>query len=102
MTSPSEEAAAAAPSPVLPEAALARYLTVSREIASLCTQNGWIDDATLALEVVERGDGYLVAAVTFEEIVMEGAGCVAGRVPCYGRVRATLGADGEVHALEVV
>lgn len=102
MTSPSESARAAAPSPGGPETALARYLTDSREIAGLCTQNGWIDDATLCVEVVERGNGYLVAAVTFEEIIMEGAGCVAGRVPCYGRVRATLGKDGEVCALDLV
>ena len=103
MTSPSENAGGvAAPPPAAAEAALARYLAESREIAGLCTQNGWIDDATITLDVIERGEDYLVAAVTFEEIVMEGAGCVAGRVPCYGRVRATLGEDGEVCALELV
>jgi hypothetical protein len=102
MTSPSEAGRARARPPAVAETALARYLAEGREIARLCTQNGWIDDTTLAVDVVERGEGYLVAAVTFEEVIMEGAGCVAGRVPCYGRVRATLGNDGEVRAVDVI
>ena len=33
---------------------------------------------------------------------MEGAGCVAGRVPCYGRVRAELTEDGDVERLAIL
>lgn len=78
------------------------YLHTCRELNLLCTQNGWIDNETLQVEVVERHDRSLLAAVTFEEIVMEGAGCIAGRVPCYGRVRVQFNETGDVDRLEVL
>jgi hypothetical protein len=33
---------------------------------------------------------------------MEGSGCIAGTVPCYGRVRAALAADESVRGVEVL
>lgn len=64
------------------------------ELAGLCTQNGWIDSETLRFEVVEAGDPGVLLRVWFEEIVMEGAGCVADRKPCFGRVRVMPGTEG--------
>ncbi len=81
---------------------LEQYLRQCRELSALCTQNGWIDNDTLRVEILERNDRDVLAAVTFEEILMEGAGCVAGRVSCYGRVRARLSEDGEVDRLEIL
>ena len=101
MTSRSEAVPASTPTDGA-EAGLRAYLTTCRELAELCTQNGWPDDQTLTLDLLERGPDYLVAAVTFEEVIMEGSGCVAGTVPCYGRVRAELAADGSVRRLEVL
>ena len=73
------------------------------ELARLCSQNGWIDNDTLAAEVVERRpDGTLVVAVTFEEVVVEAAGCVGTRVPCYGRVHARLDASGRLRQATLV
>ena len=70
------------------------WLRTSPELARLCTQNGWIDPDSIRAEVVEHGpDGTLVLAVCFEEIVVEAAGCVGTRVPCYGRVRIRLNGD---------
>jgi hypothetical protein len=94
MTSPSD-------SRDLP-ASLQAHLLTAPEITVLCSQNGWIDNATLQVDVLERAPRELLAAVTFEEVIMEGAGCVAGRVPCYGRVRARLSAGGEIESVEVV
>jgi hypothetical protein len=81
---------------------LLRHLSVAPELARLCTQNGWIDNDSLRVDVLERTPTHLTAAVTFEEVIMEGAGCIATRQPCYGRVRARLDERGEVTALEVL
>lgn len=78
------------------------YLLRCRELATLCSQNGWIDDETLTIDVIDRQDGRLTCAVTFEEVVMEGAGCEAGRVPCYGRVRLGVDGDERVTGIEVL
>lgn len=81
---------------------LDRYLRSCRELARLCTQNGWIDNDTLRYEILERSGGQVTAAVYFEEIVMEGSGCVADRVQCYGRVRIGLDGHGQVQTFEVL
>lgn len=77
------------------------YLRVCREISGLTSQNGWIDNDTLRLDVLERGEGWLLAALSFEEVIVEGAGCIAGRVPCYGRIKVYLDPAGGVRALEL-
>jgi len=78
------------------------WLRRAPELARLCSQNGWIDNDTLAAEVVERRpDGTLVVAVTFEEVVVEAAGCVGTRVPCYGRVHVRLMPDGTLSGCEI-
>jgi hypothetical protein len=84
-----------APEPVL------RHLRTCRELAELTSQNGWIDNDTLAVDLLDGGAGWLLVSVRFEEVIVEGAGCVAGRVPCSGRVRLTLGPAGEVTGLEL-
>lgn len=79
-----------APEPVL------RHLRTCRELAELTTQNGWIDNDTLAAEVLAAGEGWLLVTVRFEEVIVEGAGCVAARMPCAGRMRLETDAHGTV------
>ena len=81
---------------------LREYLLACPELARLCSQNGWIDNDTLEVEVLEQGRDTVLLAVTFDEVIMEGSGCVAGRVPCYGRVRARLDARGRIESIKVV
>lgn len=80
--------------------AISGYLSHCRELNRLCTQNGWIDSDSIRWEVVDGDLVGPVIAVQFTEIVMEGAGCVAARVPCYGRMRITLDRDGNVQRAE--
>lgn len=61
-------------------------LASCRELSTLCSQNGWIDSDTLSYDLVEQSDSCVRLKVKFEEIVMEGSGCVAGRISCYGYV----------------
>nr|VFJ50299.1 MAG: hypothetical protein BECKDK2373C_GA0170839_102832 [Candidatus Kentron sp. DK]VFJ62244.1 MAG: hypothetical protein BECKDK2373B_GA0170837_110813 [Candidatus Kentron sp. DK] len=78
------------------------YLCSCRELATLCTQNGWIDNDTLAFDVVERDGKSLVATVLFEEIIVEAAGCIGGRRACQGRVRLSLDDEGGITGVEVL
>lgn len=77
-------------------------LNEARELTRLCTQNGWIDPDTLSYELIEEGPGGTVVAVQFEEIIMEGSGCVADRRGCYGRVRIREEGGAGVPVLEVL
>ena len=78
------------------------YLHTCRELSRFCSQNGWIDNDTLEVEVVEEGPQQVLASVQFEEILMEGAGCVAGRVPCFGQVRMRLDDAGHVVDMSLI
>jgi hypothetical protein len=73
-----------------------RYLMSCRELTAFCSHNGWIDKNSLYYEVIEQNDHYLIAFVQFEEILMEGSGCIAGRMPCEGRLHLTLDRYGQV------
>lgn len=77
-----------------------RFLLGWPGLGVFCTQNGWIDDTTLGFEIQQVKDGEVIATVTFEEILMEGSGCVAGREPCYGKLRLHLNPDGSVGSAE--
>ncbi|WP_286292595.1 hypothetical protein [Methylomarinovum tepidoasis] len=65
-----------------------------------CTQDGWIDNDTLSFEIQQANEREVLVAVRFEEILMEGSGCVAGREPCFGKLRLKLDADGSVRSAE--
>ncbi|NIR59099.1 MAG: hypothetical protein GWO02_06055 [Gammaproteobacteria bacterium] len=81
---------------------ITEYLRTCRELSELTTQNGWIDNDTLRYEVVTRDERSLTASVHFEEVLMEGSGCPAGRVACWGRVRLDLDRDGGVRRAEIL
>lgn len=83
------------------------WLRTDTLINRFCTQNGWIDDDSVRYEVsaAPRSDANADAGkdphwvrinVYFTELVMEGSGCVADRVECFGQVDLRLGADGRV------
>ncbi|BAU47145.1 hypothetical protein SVA_0564 [Sulfurifustis variabilis] len=74
------------------------YFARTPRLAELCTQNGWPDPETLRVEVLDRDGDALLCSVSFEEVIMEGAGCVAGRVDCWGRYRVSQGDDGDIDA----
>lgn len=76
-------------------------LTTVPELAELCTQNGWIDNDTLAYEIIAENASEVLLAVTFEEVVMEGAGCIADRKPCYGRVKLIRRENGDITRFEI-
>ncbi len=78
------------------------YLLNCREISRLCTQNGWPDNDTLEIEVLERKGSEAIVTVNFEEILMQGSGCEAGRVRCFGKLRLPLSSSGDVEGMEIL
>ena len=78
---------------------IVEFLRHSRELGNFCTQNGWIDDDSVEYEVLEDWSDWSdwsLIGVRFTEIVMEGSGCVADRVSCYGRLRLRFDNNGYV------
>lgn len=78
------------------------YLSQSTQLANLCSQNGWIDNDTLKVRVLGRTDNHITAMITFEEILMEGAGRVAGRKACFGTVSLHIGDEGVIDRMEII
>ncbi len=81
---------------------IVEYFETSRELAMLCRQNGWPDADTLKVQVGPDEAGGRRCSVSFEEILMEGSGCVAGRLERWGQFIVRLDADGNVRAAEIV
>lgn len=79
-----------------------RYLLSCKELTAFCSQNGWIDNDTLYYEILAQNDTEIIALVQFEEILMEGAGRIASRIPCYGRLRLALDRYGAVVSGELL
>ena len=73
-----------------------RYLLSCRELKAFRSQNGRIDENSLHYEIIEQNDSHVIAFVQFEEILVEGSDCVAGRIPCQGRLCLTLDRYGRV------
>ncbi len=78
------------------------YLTHCRELNRLCSQNGWIDNDTLQIEIESRDGAGTRVAVHFTEVIMEGGGCVADRRECFGKLIIAFDPDGAVRACTVV
>jgi hypothetical protein len=53
-------------------------------------------------DIIEQNDHHVIAFVQFEEILMEGSGCIAGRIPCQGRLRLMLDRYGQVKHAELL
>ena len=72
-----------------------------RELARLCTQNGWIDDESNEFDTTPLENGDLKVAVKFTEVVMKGAGCEGRRIPCFGYLRLRRETRGAIVATEL-
>lgn len=72
------------------------WLRTSTLINRFCTQNGWIDDDSVHYEVSSEHEDWRRINVYFTELVMEGSGCIAGRVDCFGQVDLRLDGAGRV------
>ena len=78
------------------------FFAKTPKLAELCSQNGWPDPDSLNIDVVDHkhtgpaGASELLCAVTFDEVIMEGSGCEAGRIACWGRYRVKLDQQGNV------
>ena len=77
------------------------FFATTPRLAELCTQNGWPDPDSLKVSVIENQPDEALCSVSFDEVVMEGSGCEAGRVPCWGKIRLKLTPEGSVATAEI-
>lgn len=80
---------------------LSNFFAATPRLAELCTQNGWPDPDSLKVSVIEDRPGEALCTVSFDEVVMEGSGCEAGRVACWGKIRLRLTPEGHIAAAEI-
>ncbi len=78
------------------------YLESCRELSQLTSQNGWIDNETLKISILTQAENTTLVDVRFDELIMEGAGCLADRVACYGQVRLQLDENEQVTKMEIL
>ncbi len=81
---------------------IAQYFSSTPLLAKLCTQNGWMDEDSLRITLLETEHDALIYEVRFEEILKEGSGCECGRIDCWGKVKIKQGADGEVIDAQII
>ena len=73
-----------------------RFFQSTPLLSRLCEQNGWLDEDTLDVRLLNSTGAVHLYEVRFEEILKEGSGCECGRNQCWGRVSLRLSADGRV------
>lgn len=87
---------------MIDDKAIDQYLRGCRQLAQLTSQNGWIDNDTLRFNILRQDSDSALIFVEFDEILVEGSGCIAGRVPCHGRLHLRMSGDGQVHDAKVL
>lgn len=80
---------------------LQEFFSGTAALAPLCTQNGWPDPDSMRIELLEEDDRQALCAIKFDEVIMEGSGCEAGRAACWGRFRVQFDARGRVVGAEL-
>ena len=78
------------------------YLKSCRELARFCSRSGWIDNASMHYAVAWQGDNEVLVDIEFDELLMEGTGYLAERVPCFGQMRLFLDHQGRVIRCEIL
>ncbi len=82
--------------------AIHEYLLHTRELHRFCVQNGWIDNDSLHFHVESRSADQVEITVRFDEVIMEGAGCVADRRNRFGRLRLRIDDNGHIQSDDAV
>jgi len=75
---------------------LEKYLKNCSELACFCSQNGWVDHASLRYTVIIESNEELVVDVEFDELLIESSGCKGDRISCFGQVHLFLDRLGRV------
>lgn len=77
------------------EAAIRRYLLDSPQLGAYCRQNGWIDNDSLRYEIEWRTAAEAIVRIRFEEVIMEGSGCIANRLEHFLKLQFRFAADSD-------
>lgn len=78
------------------------YLKSCHELSRFCSQNGWIDNESLRYIVIWETVNEVCIDIVFDELLMEGAGNLAGKVSCRGQMRLLLDPTGKIARAEIL
>ncbi len=78
------------------------YFLNTNLLATLCDQNGWIDEDSLQITLLEQKGLNSIYEIRFEEILKEGSGCECGRNDCWGKIELTQSSAGEVINAQII
>jgi len=78
------------------------YLKSCCELSRFCSSKGWIDNKSLHYAICWENDEEVLVDITFDELLMEGAGSLAGRISCSGQMRLYLDSYGQVIRAEIL
>lgn len=79
------------------QAEISQYFSSTTSLARSCNQNGWIDEDSLVVKLLEQQRNESVFEARFEEILKEGSGCDYGRNDCWGKIKLTQLVTGKSH-----
>lgn len=72
------------------------YLSQCRELVAFSDQGGWFEPDTIHFRIADERENSLLLAITYEEVVMEAAGCCATRLDRFGYLRLFLSPAGKI------
>ena len=77
------------------------FLCQSSELRGFCSQGGCVDTSSLEFQFIESEPHSALVQVEFDEIVPRGTDRIAGRIPCFGRLRLFFDESGGVESVRV-
>ena len=81
---------------------ITKYFSSTRLLAELCDQNGWLDEDSLQITLLEKAGSEHIYEVRFQEILKEGSGCECGRNDCWGKIKLIQDEHGKVIEAQII
>jgi len=79
-----------------------KHIRSCSELSRFCSRNGWIDGNSLRFSIVLESVNEIFVEVHFDEVLMEGAGKTATRIPCSGQLHLQIDQYGRVIRTEAL
>jgi len=83
-------------------APFAHFFTSTTLLTRFCDQNGWMDEDSLIVVLLEQNGAESIFEVRFEEILKEGSGCECGRNQCWGKIRLVQTENGDIRDARII
>ena len=75
---------------------IGNYLSRCKELVAFSDQGGWFEPDSIRFRIADEKEDSLLLAITYEEVVMEAAGCCATRLDRFGYLRLFFSPSGRI------